>query len=190
MTSKFRANKNDINKKYLSKIYTAKIRKNKIHFLANRDESFFCFYFALSLSQFSAWPLLTQDIFSTSKSIENSGVDIVGVAAVDVFVTLDWVDTSCWFSDATLELIFDMAPVQVAVVEGLDSSGFSGLFFGILNFLTLFRLLDVLFPAIALVSSFAFKKKATKCEWLLLHEGIGIQRVVFMWGRSKWVDNF
>ena len=57
-----------------------------------------------------------------------------------------------------------MAMVYVAVVEGLDSSGFSGLFFGILNFLTLFRLLDVLFPAIALVSSFAFKKKATKCE--------------------------
>ena len=57
-----------------------------------------------------------------------------------------------------------MATVYVAVVEGLDSSGFSGLFFGILNFLTLFRLLDVLFAAIASVSSFAFKKKATKYE--------------------------
>ena len=99
---------------------------------------------------------------------------IVGIATVDVFVTLDWVDSSCLFSDTTLEWILDMATVYVAVVEGLDSSGFSGLFFGILNFLTLFRLLDVLFPAIALVSSFAFKKKATKCEWLLLHEGSGI----------------
>ena len=57
-----------------------------------------------------------------------------------------------------------MATVYVAVVERLDSSGFSGLLFGILNFLTLFRLLDVLFAAIASESSFAFKKKATKCE--------------------------
>ena len=152
MTSKFRTNKNDINKKYLSKIYTTKIRKNKIDFLANKDESLFCFDFALSLSLFSALPLLTQDVFSTSKSMEDLGVDFVGVAAVDVF------------SDITLELIFDMATVYVAVVEGLDSSVFSGLFFGILDFLTLFRLLDVPFPAIALVSSFAFKKKATKCE--------------------------
>ena len=106
---------------------------------------------------------MTRDVFSTSKSIADSGVDIVGVAAVDVFVMLEWVDSSCLFSDTTLEWIFDMATVYVAVVEGLDSSGFSGLFFGILNFLTLFRLLDMPFPAIALVSSFAFKKKATKC---------------------------
>ena len=56
-----------------------------------------------------------------------------------------------------------MATVYVAVVEGLDSSSFSGLFFGILNFLTLLRLLDVHFAAIASVSSFAFKRKATKC---------------------------
>ena len=112
------------------------------------------------------------DVFSTSKLIEDSGVDIVGVAAVDVFVTLDWVDSSCLFSDTTLESILDMATVYVAVVEKLDSSGFSGfdssglsgLFFGILNFLTLLRLLDVHFAAIASVSSFAFKKKATKCE--------------------------
>ena len=133
---------------------------------------------------------MTRDVFSKLKSTEDSGVDVVGIAAVDVFVILDWVDSSCLFSDTTLEWILDMATVYVAVVEGLDSSGFSGLFFGILNFLTLFRLLDVLFPAIASVSSFAFKKKATKCEWLLLHEGGGIQRVVFMWGRSKWVGQF
>ena len=138
---------------------------------------------------------MTRDVFSTSKSIEDSGVDIVGVAAVDLFVKIDWVDSSCLFSDTTLEWILDMATVYVAVVEGLDSSGFSGLFFGILNFLTLFRLLDVLFPAIALVSSFAFKKKATKCEWLLLHEGSGTQRVVlcggvvFMWGGVSGFDN-
>ena len=133
---------------------------------------------------------MTRDVFSALKSIEDSGVDIVGVAAVDLFVKIDWVDSSCLFSDTTLEWILDMATVYVAVVEGLDSSGFSGLFFGILNFLTLFRLLDVPFAAIASVSSFAFKKKATKCEWLLLHDGGGIQRVFFMWGRSKWVEQF
>ena len=81
---------------------------------------------------------------------------------IDVFVMLNWVDSSCLFSDTTLEWMFDMATVYVAVVERLDSSGFSSLFFGIFNFLTLFWLLDVPFPAIALISSFAFKKKATK----------------------------
>ena len=106
---------------------------------------------------------MTRDVFSKSKSTEDSGVDVVGIAAVDVFVTLDWVDSSCLFSDTTLEWILDMATVYVAVVEGLDSSRFSCLFFGILNFLTLLRLLDVHFAAIASVSSFAFKRKATKC---------------------------
>ena len=77
-----------------------------------------------------------------------------------------------------------MATVYGAVVEGLDGSGFFGLFFGILNFFALFRLVDAPFAAIALVSSPAFKKKATKCECLLLHERSGIQRVVFMWGRT------
>ena len=133
---------------------------------------------------------MTRDVFSTAKSIEDSGVDIVGVASVDLFVKIDWVDSSCLFSDTTLEWILDMATVYVAIVQRLDSCGFFGLFFGILNFLTLFRLLDVPFVAIASISSFAFKKKATKCEWLLLHEGGGIQRVVFMWGRSKWVGQF
>ena len=55
-----------------------------------------------------------------------------------------------------------MATAYVDVVDGLASSGFFNLFFGILNFLTLFRLLDVPFAASASVSSFAFKKKATK----------------------------
>ena len=107
---------------------------------------------------------MTREIFSTSKSIEDSGVDIVGVAAVDLFVKIDWVDFSCLFSDTTLEKILDMATVYVTVVEGLDSSSFPGLFFGILNFITLFRLLDVPFAAVASVSSFPFKKKATKFE--------------------------
>ena len=46
---------------------------------------------------------MTRDLFSTSKSIENSGVDTVGVAAVDVFVTLDWVHSSCLFSYTDFE---------------------------------------------------------------------------------------
>ena len=71
-----------------------------------------------------------------------------------------------------------MAMVYVAVVHGLVSSGFPSLLFRTLNFLTLFQLLDVNFAVIALVSSFAFKKKATKFEWVLLHEGSGTQRVV------------
>ena len=57
-----------------------------------------------------------------------------------------------------------MAMVYVALGGRLNSSGFSGLFFGILNFFMLFQLLDVPFAAIASVSSFAFKKKATKFE--------------------------
>ena len=102
---------------------------------------------------------MTWDVSSASKSIEDSGVDILGVAAVDVFVTLDWFDSSCLFSDPTLEWILDMATVYVAVVEGLNSLGFPSLFFGILNFLTLFWLLDVAFTAIASVSSFPSRKK-------------------------------
>ena len=86
---------------------------------------------------------MTRSVFSTVKSIEDSGVDTVGVAAVNLFVKIDWVDSSCLFSDTTLEWILDMATVYIDVVQGLDSSGFSSLFFGILNFLTLFRLLDV-----------------------------------------------
>ena len=102
---------------------------------------------------------MTRNFFSTSKSIEDSGIDIVGVAAVHLFVKIDWIDSSCLFSDTTLELILDMATVYVAIVEGLDSSGFIGLFFGIFNFLTLLRLLDVPFAAITSVSSITFKKK-------------------------------
>ena len=46
---------------------------------------------------------MTRDVFSKLKSTEDSGVDVVGIAAVDVFVILDWVDSSCLFSDTTLE---------------------------------------------------------------------------------------
>ena len=40
---------------------------------------------------------------STLKSVEDSGVDVADVAANDVLATLDWVDSSCLFSDTTLE---------------------------------------------------------------------------------------
>ena len=136
--------------------------------------------------QSSVLRLMTQDAIPTSKSIEDSGVD-VGAAVGNAFITSDSVDSSCLLSDAALEWIFDMAMGYVAVVEGSESSGFFGLFFGILNFLTSFQLLDVPFTAIASVSSFDFKKKATKCELLLLHKGSGIQRVAFIWDSNFYV---
>ena len=107
-------------------------------------------------------------------------MDVAGVALVDLLVTLDLVDSSsCLFSDTTLEWILGMATVDVPVVEWLDS-----LAFGTFNLFTVFQILDVYFTAIALVRKFVFKKKVTKREQLLCHEGSGIQRVVFVWGRS------
>ena len=131
---------------------------------------------------------MAQDVTSTTKSMVDSGVDVVGVAAINILVTLNWVDSSRLFSDTTLEWILGMAMVYVVVVEGLDRSGFFGLFFGILNFFTVFQLLNVSITAIALARSFAFKKKATKLEWLLLQEGSSIHRVVFVWGVCRLVN--
>ena len=127
---------------------------------------------------------MAQDVISTSKSIKDSGMDVAGVALVDLLVTLDLVDCSCLFSDTTLEWILGMATVDVPVVEWLDSLAFFDLFFGTFNLFTVFQILDVYFTAIALVRKFVFKKKVTKREQLLCHEGSGIQRVVFVWGRS------
>ena len=39
---------------------------------------------------------MTRDVILTSKSIEDSGVDVIEIAAVDVLVALDPVDSS-WF---------------------------------------------------------------------------------------------
>ena len=126
---------------------------------------------------------MTPDVISTLKSIGDSSVDVAGVAAVDVFVTLDWVDSSCLFSDTTLEWILGMATVYVGVVEGLNSSGFLGF-----EFLYIISTPRCVFRCNSSLSSFAFNKKATKCEWLLLLEGSGIKRVVFMWGSSFYVE--
>ena len=99
----------------------------------------------------------------------------IRLGSLFLFIFIYWFWINTWYGYGSSRLV---------------RSGFSSLLFRTLNFLTLFQLLDVNFAVIALVSSFAFKKKATKCEWLLLHEGIGIQKVVFMWGRSKWVAQF
>ena len=92
-------------------------------------------------------------------------------------------DSSCLFSDTTLEWILGMATVYVAVVEGLNSSGFLGF-----EFLYIISTPRCVFRCNSSLSSFAFNKKATKCEWLLLLEGSGIKRVVFMWGSSFYVE--
>ena len=46
---------------------------------------------------------MTWDVLLTSKSIEDSGVEGSGVAAVDVLLTLDRDDSSFLFSDTTFE---------------------------------------------------------------------------------------
>ena len=77
---------------------------------------------------------MAQDVISTSKWIQDSGMDVAGVALVDLLVTLDLVDSSsCLFSDTTLEWILGMATVDVPVVEWLDSLAFFSLFFGTFN---------------------------------------------------------
>ena len=57
------------------------------------------------------------DVLLTSKSIEDSGVEDSGVAAVDVLLTLDRDDSSFLFSDTTFEWVLGMAMVDFAVVE-------------------------------------------------------------------------
>ena len=104
----------------------------------------------------------------------------IRLGSLFLFIFIYWFWINTWYGYGSSRLV---------------RSGFSSLLFRTLNFLTLFQLLDVNFAVIALVSSFAFKKKATKCEWLLLHEGSGTQRVgvcggvVFMWGGVSGFDN-
>ena len=66
-------------------------------------ESFVCFDFSLTLSLSSVLHLMALDVILTSKSTEDSGVDVAGVAAVDVLVTLNRVDSFFLFSDISLE---------------------------------------------------------------------------------------
>ena len=74
---------------------------------------------------------MVQGLILTLKSNEDSGVNVVGVAAVDILVTLDQVDSFLLFSDTTLKWIIGIAPVDIVVVEGLDGPAILGLFFGI-----------------------------------------------------------
>ena len=46
---------------------------------------------------------MARDVTSTTKSMVDSGVDGVGVAAINILVTLNWVDSYRLFSDTTLE---------------------------------------------------------------------------------------
>lgn len=74
---------------------------------------------------------MVQGLILTLKSNEDSGINVVGVAAVDILVTLDQVDSFLLFSDTTLKWIIGIAPVNIVVVEALDGPAFLGLFFGI-----------------------------------------------------------
>ena len=81
---------------------TMKAKKNTVHFFVKYEESFVCFAFGFTSSLPSALRLITREVISTSKSIDDSGadVDVVGLAAVDVvgleaveIVGLEAVDT-------------------------------------------------------------------------------------------------
>ena len=63
-----------------------KAKKNTVHFFVKYEESFVCFAFGFTSSLPSALRLITREVISTSKSIDDSGadVDVVGLAAVDV----------------------------------------------------------------------------------------------------------
>ena len=76
------------------KAKTMKAKKNTVHFFVKYQESFVCFAFGFTSSLPSALSLITREVISTSKSIDDSGadVDVVGLAAVDV-VGLEAVDT-------------------------------------------------------------------------------------------------
>ena len=65
---------------------TMKAKKNTVHFFVKYEERFVCFAFSFTSSLPSALCLITQELISTSKSIDDSGadVDVVGLAAVDV----------------------------------------------------------------------------------------------------------
>ena len=65
---------------------TMKAKKTTVHFFVKYEESFVCFAFGFRSSLPSALRLITREVISTSKSIDDSAsdVDVVGLAAVDV----------------------------------------------------------------------------------------------------------
>ena len=126
-----------------------KAKKNTVHFFVKYGESFVCFTFGFTSSLPSALRLITQEVISTSKSIDDSSadadvvglaaVDIVGLVTVDVFgleavdvVGLAAVDVVCLVAvdvDVVVLVIFSdsRAVVTIDVVSGFFN------FFGILN---------------------------------------------------------
>ena len=61
---------------------TMKAKKNTVHFFVKYEESFVCFPFGFTSSPPSALRLITREVISTSKSIDDSGtdVDVVGLS--------------------------------------------------------------------------------------------------------------
>ena len=120
---------------------TMKAKKNTVHFFVKYEESFVCFAFGFTSSLPSALRLITREVISTSKSIDDSGadVDVVGLAAVDVVgleavdaVGLAAVGVVCLVTvdvDVVVLVIFSdsRAVVTIDVVSGFFN------FFGILN---------------------------------------------------------
>ena len=65
---------------------TMKAKKNTVHFFVKYEESFVCFAFDFTSWLLSDLWLITREVISTSKSIDDSSadVDVVGLVAVDV----------------------------------------------------------------------------------------------------------
>ena len=120
---------------------TMKAKKNTVQFFVKYEESFTCFAFGFPSSLPSALRLITREVISTSKLIDDSGadvdvvgleiVDVVGLDAVDV-VGLAAVDIVCLVAvdvDVVVLVIFSdsRAVATIDVVSGFFN------FFGILN---------------------------------------------------------
>ena len=120
---------------------TMKAKKNTVHFFVKYEESFVCFAFGFTSSLPSALRLITREVISTSKSIDDSGadVDVVGLAAVDVVgleavdaVGLAAVGVVCLVTvDVDVAVLVIFSDSRAVVTIDVVSDFFS--FFGILN---------------------------------------------------------
>ena len=120
---------------------TMKAKKNTVHFFVKYEESFVCFAFGFTSSLPSALRLITREVISTSKSIDDSGadVDVVGLAAVDVVgleavdaVGLAAVGVVCLVTvDVDVVVLVIFSDSRAVVTIDVVSDFFS--FFGILN---------------------------------------------------------
>ena len=123
------------------KAKTMKAKKNTVHFFVKYQESFVCFAFGFTSSLPSALSLITREVISTSKSIDDSGadVDVVGLAAVDVVgleavdaVGLAAVGVVCLVTvDVDVVVLVIFSDSRAVVTIDVVSDFFS--FFGILN---------------------------------------------------------